>query len=298
MLTAFMLTAFRARLACLAAAVACSTLVSCERVPLLAPAGSTLTLTSSASTLPINGSTTLVAQVLEAAGTAPQSGTHVAFTTTLGTVRPPDAETDLAGRVVVIFSAGDQSGTATITALSGGASTGTTGAVKIAVGAAAVGRVIVNANPALVPANGGQSTISAVVLDSNGNNLPSAPVVFTTSAGTLTFGVVNSDLNGVASTVLTTSTTATVTASVGATGGTGTGGGGTGRRHGRRHDNARADGGPGVGLRDRRHPCAADASDYSANYAAERWSTGVVHIHRYAAGSQRQRREEPDRQLG
>jgi hypothetical protein len=63
MLCAFMLTAFRARLACLAAAVACFTLVGCERVPLLAPAGSTLTLTSSASTLPISGSTTLIAQV-------------------------------------------------------------------------------------------------------------------------------------------------------------------------------------------------------------------------------------------
>jgi hypothetical protein len=231
MLTAFMLTGFRARLACLAAAVACVTLVGCERVPLLAPAGSTITLTSSATTLPVNGSTTLIAQVLEAGGTAPQSGTNVTFTTTLGTVRPANAETDSVGRVVVIFSAGDQSGTATITALSGGASTGTTGAVKIAVGAAAVGKVIVNANPALVPANGGQSTISAVVLDVNGNALPLAPVAFTTTAGTLTSGVVNSDLNGVASTVLTTSTAATVTASVGATGGSGTGtgtGGGTG----------------------------------------------------------------------
>ena len=298
MLTAFMLTGFRARLACLAAAVACVTLVGCERVPLLAPAGSTLTLTSSATTLPINGSTTLVAQVLEAAGTAPQSGTHVTFTTTLGTIRPAEAETDSGGRVVVIFSAGDQSGTATITALSGAASTGTTGAVKIAVGAAAVGRVIVNANPALVPANGGQSTISAVVLDVNGNALPFAPVAFTTTAGTLTFGVINSDLNGVASTVLTTSTAATVTASVGATGGSGTGtGGGNGNRHRRRngnHDDKR----PGVGLRDRRHPGAADARDHSADHAAERRPAGVVHIHRYTAGSQRQRREEPDRQLG
>src|SRR6478752_4293247 len=106
MLTGFMLTGFRARLACLAAAVACVTLAGCERVPLLAPAGSTLTLTSSATTLPVNGSTTLIAQVLEAAGTAPQSGTHVTFTTTLGTIRPAEAETDSGGRVVVIFSAG------------------------------------------------------------------------------------------------------------------------------------------------------------------------------------------------
>jgi hypothetical protein len=140
MLTAFMLTVFRGRLACLAAAVACATLVGCERVPLLAPAGSTITLTSQATTLPINGSTTLVAQLLEQAGTAPQSGTTVTFTTTLGTVQPTQAETDSSGRVVAIFSAGGQSGTATITATSGAASTGTSGAVKIAVGAARAGR--------------------------------------------------------------------------------------------------------------------------------------------------------------
>src|SRR5207247_2032436 len=171
--------------------------VSCEKVPLLAPSTSSITLTATATALPLNGTTDLIAQVLEQAGTPPHSGTHVIFTTTLGSVQPPEAETDLNGRVVVKFHAGTASGIATIIASSGGAgsSTGaTTGTgtttttdsrtVKIAVGAAAVGKVIVNASPALVPAIGGTTTISAVVLDTNGNALPYVSVAFTTTAGT------------------------------------------------------------------------------------------------------------------
>src|ERR1700758_2741913 len=73
---------------------------SCQRVPLLAPSGSTITLTASTNVLPINGTTAIIAQVIEAAGTPPHSGTHVTFTTSLGAVQPSDAETDAGGRAV------------------------------------------------------------------------------------------------------------------------------------------------------------------------------------------------------
>src|SRR6266853_1676704 len=204
--------------------------MACQRVPLLAPSGSVITLSSSATVLAFNGTTTITGQVIEAAGTPPHSGTHVTFTTSLGTIQPADAETDTSGLVRVSFSAGTQSGTATITAISGGASVGSTGALKILVGSAAVGRVNVSANPATVPALGGSTTISANVLDVNGNALASVPVSFSTTAGTLSASQVNSDANGVAQSVLTTFSSATVTASVGAQGSTGTPstGGGTG----------------------------------------------------------------------
>jgi hypothetical protein len=214
----------RVRLACILTVVSAAALiVACEKVPLLAPSGSTITLTSSTTTLPVNGTTTIIAQVLEAGGTPPHSGTDVTFTTTLGTIQPSQVSTDTSGRAVVTFVAGNASGTATITALSGGASVASTGAVKILVGTAAVGRVAVNANPVLVPALGGSSTISATVLDVNGNPLPSALVTFSTTSGTLSSGVATSDINGNVQTVLTTFSTATVTASVGAQGSTGGG---------------------------------------------------------------------------
>jgi hypothetical protein len=200
--------------------------VACQRVPLLAPSGSTINLVASATALPVNGTTQIIAQVIEASGTPPQQGTQVTFTTSLGTIQPSSAETDSGGRAVVTFNAGSANGTATISAISGGASVAAANAVKIAVGTAAVGRVNLNASPTLVPASGGASVITASVFDINGNPLISAPVSFSTTAGTLDSSLVSTDANGAASTTLHTSTKATVTAAVGAqaaSSGTGTG---------------------------------------------------------------------------
>src|SRR5207253_5386798 len=117
-----------------------------------------------ATTLPLNGSTQLIAQVLEASGTPPHSGTHVSFTTTLGTIQPSEAETDIAGRVFATFFAGNTSGTATISAISGAATSTTTSGsttsatttvVKILVGAAAVDNLTLTASATSVPPNGG-----------------------------------------------------------------------------------------------------------------------------------------------
>ena len=204
---------------------------ACEKVPLLAPSGSTITLTASTNALAANGSTDIVAQVLEAGGTPPHSGTQVTFTTTLGSIQPSEARTDINGRVVVKFVAGGANGNATITAFSGGATTGANGAVKIAVGTAAVGRVSLSANPSTISSNGGTARITANVVDVNGNALGGVPVNFSTSAGVLGASLVNTDSNGVSETNLTTSVQAVVTATVGvqapSTGGTGGGTGGT-----------------------------------------------------------------------
>jgi Big-like domain-containing protein/PKD domain-containing protein len=217
MLMVFMIPRCRSSALCALLAISALLIVACEKVPLLAPSGSTITLTALATALPANGSTDIIAQVIESGGTPPHSGTLVTFTTSFGSVQPPQAETDVSGRVQVKFLAGVGSGTATITAISGGVSASGTNAVKILVGAAAVGRVIVSANPTLVPALGGTTAITAVVLDINGNPLSSVPVSFSTTAGSLGNSVVNADQNGQAQTTLTTAQTATVTASVGAT---------------------------------------------------------------------------------
>ncbi len=121
--------------------------VACQKVPLLAPTGSVITLTSSATALPVGGTADIIAQVIEAAGTPPHEGTHVTFTTNLGTIQPSEATTDIAGRAIVKFVAGTASGTATITAISGGVSVAAANAVKIQIGAAAVGSVSASASP-------------------------------------------------------------------------------------------------------------------------------------------------------
>lgn len=224
--------------------------IGCEKVPLLAPTGSSITLTSATTALPVNGTATIVAQVLESSGTPPHSGTRVTFTTTLGTIDPVEASTDVSGRATVTFQAGGASGTAVIAAASGGATTsaggtstggtggatgGTTGdrALRIAVGAAAVGRIVLGASPTTIASRGGSATVTAAVTDINGNPLASVPVIFTTTAGTLAASSVITDGAGLAVTTINTSLEATITASAGlasAGGGSsgGAGGGSTG----------------------------------------------------------------------
>jgi len=193
--------------------------VTCQKVPLLAPSGSVITLTAGANALPVNASTQIIAQVIEASGSPPHSGTQVTFTTNLGNLQPANAETDVNGQAIATFNAGTSNGTATITAISGGASASGSNAIKIVIGTAAVGRVSLVANPTILPPTGGTVTITATVFDINGNALPSAPVTLSTNAGTLAQALVSTDKSGVATTTLQTTNTATVTASVGATGG-------------------------------------------------------------------------------
>ncbi len=92
---------------------------SCNSVPLFAPTESTITLTASRLGPAGNGDTELVATVIEQSGTPVHDGTVVTFTTTLGTIEPREAETN-GGTATAVLRAGTQSGTATVSAFSGG----------------------------------------------------------------------------------------------------------------------------------------------------------------------------------
>ena len=201
--------------------------VACQKVPLLAPSGSTITLTAMATALPANGSTDIIAQVIEASGTPPHSGTLITFTTNLGSVQPSSAETDISGRVTVKFIAGAGSGTATITAISGGVSASGTNAVRVAIGAAAVGKISIEANPSVIAATGGTALITATAFDVNGNLISGVAVSFTTDAGAVSPAVATTDANGKAQTTLTTTKASTVTATAGLASSSGTGTGST-----------------------------------------------------------------------
>src|SRR5204862_2560983 len=96
--------------------------IACQKVPLLAPSGSTISLTASNTAIPSNGTVQLIAQLLEPAGTPPHSGTQVIFTTSLGAIEPSEVETDVNGQARTTFSAGGMNGTAIISASSGGVS--------------------------------------------------------------------------------------------------------------------------------------------------------------------------------
>src|SRR4029453_3869005 len=96
--------------------------LACDKVPLLAPTQSTITLTSSTTRAPLNSEVELIATVQEQSGSPVHDGTLVTFSTSLGTLAPSEVTTTRgAGRTKL--QAGSQSGVATVNATSGSART-------------------------------------------------------------------------------------------------------------------------------------------------------------------------------
>jgi hypothetical protein len=215
---------------------------ACDKVPLLAPGGTVITLFPTSNTVPLNGEIEIIATAIEngtttstpttppanggtpgggtptaptstsstGAGTPVQNGTLITFTTTIGRIEPSEARTTN-GQVRVRLIAGGQSGTATVTAFSGGAS----GKLEnLRVGTAAAERVLLTATPQALGPLGGASEISARVEDVSGAGISGVPVAFTTDQGTLSPGTAVTDGSGVAKVTLTTTRDATVTANV------------------------------------------------------------------------------------
>src|SRR5690606_3551707 len=120
-------------LACAIAAAA-----ACEKVALLAPTGSTVTLSVSASAIGSTGSAEVVATVIESAGTPVHNGTEVTFQASVGKVDPQVVRTE-GGIARTTFYANGASGTAIITAFSGGARSDE---IELLVGSAAAEIVI------------------------------------------------------------------------------------------------------------------------------------------------------------
>jgi adhesin/invasin len=215
------------------AAVALSSLIglvlvygACTKVPLTAPSGTVINLIATTNVVALNGSTDIIAVLIEqgqqqapsngegetpttgpSSGTPVHNGTRVSFTTTLGRIEPAEAKTS-AGQVTVKLVADGRSGPAKVTAYSGGASQ----TLEVLIGAAAAARLSVTASPQALPATGGSTTIIATVEDAQGNPIQGVPVTFSASAGSLgvTSGI--TDQFGKATTTLATLSEATVTA--------------------------------------------------------------------------------------
>jgi Bacterial Ig-like domain (group 1)/PKD domain len=203
---------------------------ACDTMPLTAPTGSTVTITTASSFVPSGGTTEVTAFVSEESGTAVQNGTTVRFTTNLGRLDPIETQTKN-GYAVATFIAGDTSGVANVIATSGSTGGGTissgngdaatttasgSNVVQITVGGAAASVVFVSASPSSAPAGGGTVTIIASVLDASGNRLRNIPVGFSADRGTLSATSATTDSNGEARVQLTTTQQTVVTARAGA----------------------------------------------------------------------------------
>ncbi len=213
-------------------------LAGCDKMPLVAPTGTVITLYANSNVLPVDGSIEITAVAIQggtattttggtttggttggtttapavaATGTPVHNGTVITFTTTLGTIDPVEARTHN-GTVTVRLSANGQSGVANVRAFSGGASSNE---LVLNVGAAAAKTVFLSASPSTLNSAGGSAVVSARVVDPNGSNLPGVPVTFTTDNGIVSPSTATTDQTGTATTTLTTTRTSKVTANVG-----------------------------------------------------------------------------------
>jgi hypothetical protein len=224
-----MVTHRRAVLALLALPLAL--VAACDKVPLLAPTGSVITLFPVATTVSLNSEVTIIATVIEngaapagtgtgsgtttttstGAGTPVQNGTLITFTTSIGRIEPSEARTHN-GQVSVKLITNGTSGLATITAYSGGASA----QIKnLKIGTAAATTVNVTTTPQGLGSSGGTVQVTASVLDEGGNPLSGIPVTFATDKGTISPSTATTDAGGNATAALTTTATAKVTATAG-----------------------------------------------------------------------------------
>jgi len=174
-------------------------LATCAKVPLTAPAGSSIFVQANPTFVPANGGTAIVtALVTEPAGTLVPNGTVIYFFTSLGRIDGTVQTRD--GVANANFVADSRSGTAQITVWAGGpapsgapaaspspggsaTATGPGSAtVSIVVGSALPATVVVTADPQVL-ASSRQATLRANVFDANGNPVQNVPVVFSLSAG-------------------------------------------------------------------------------------------------------------------
>jgi hypothetical protein len=184
---------------------------ACDKVPLTAPTESTIALFATSTSIAATGATDIVATVTEQAGTPVQNGTVVTFTTTLGRIEPSEARTQN-GKVTVRLTGDGRSGTAEITAFSGGA---VSEKLPLPIGSAAAETITLRADPARVGPTGGSTQIVALVRDVAGNALAGTTVAFTANAGQLSAGTAQTDAAGEARVTLTTARETTVTAAAG-----------------------------------------------------------------------------------
>lgn len=229
--------------ALLTALASLSLVAACDKVPLVAPSGAVITLFATGQSVPINGEIEIVATVIEngvtapppatpppanggggtpsatnqaGAGTPVHNGTLVSFTTTLGRIEPSEARTHN-GQVRVKLISGGQSGAATVTAFSGGASARLE---NFPIGSAAAERLTLTATNQTLPAAGGSTEVRARVENAGGAPVAGVPVTFTTTAGSVSPTTATTDAEGIARTTLTSTAAADVTARTGSKEGT------------------------------------------------------------------------------
>lgn len=174
----------------LTASVAVGSATASSSAVLTANSATVVELLGSSNAAPTAGDQVTLTAVVKGAGNVGLSGAPITFTTDSGTLLSPSAKTDATGVATVKFSAGaDKSNrTATITAVSGGAS----GQLILPVEGSKL-----SVSGATTMALSGTGTLSVKATDSSGKGVSAASVVVTSAlANGLSPATVTTDSNG------------------------------------------------------------------------------------------------------
>jgi adhesin/invasin len=163
----------------------------------------TLLLNVNPSTVPVNGTATVTIIARNADGSAVSAGREILLATTLGSLNPQRPITLADGTATSTLTAGDQSGTATITAILGSSKEVTT-TVTIR---DAASNILIDPKAISIPSTGGAITFTAFVINSQDQPFQGATVTFGTENANGTFEggtkVAITDSNGSATKTIT-----------------------------------------------------------------------------------------------
>ncbi len=187
------------------AALGCSS----DRGAPFAPSGAILALRILNPATVVNEVTTIVVTASQGSGAPVADGTEVAVTAAKGTLSQHKLRTQ-GGQASVTYTAPSVSGLDLVSASAGGA----LAELSVRVASAAAAEVQLSARPETLPAGGGTSTITAVLVDATGAPVIGATVLFTATSGTLNATSVVSDSAGKAAVAIETVEPATVQATV------------------------------------------------------------------------------------
>jgi len=171
----------------------------------------TLNLAASQSSLLADGASTssLTATVKDIKGQPVGAGIPVNWTTSAGQLNVTVSTTDSNGQANAVLTSSTVSGSADVQAVSGAAHDQLDITFAPGVPAAGADGLTITATPAVIPADGGSTTmLSAQVRDRFDNPVaPGTPVTWTVSRGLLASAVTATDFHGVARVQLTSGTT-------------------------------------------------------------------------------------------
>jgi Invasin, domain 3 len=170
-------------------------LAGCDKASPVAPSGTTLSVSANPSTVGLTGTSTITVIGRQPNGNPLNPGTEIIFSVDRGSI-DPIAKIQSGGTATATFRADGRSGTAHVTATTGGSSGGgtsgsggsTSATVDVQVGLSSGDKptVVLSASPSSVPVNG-TSTITVIARNADGSPASAGqPVILTTNLGTIT----------------------------------------------------------------------------------------------------------------